>query len=244
MGPTVNGLAAVTTPRLQLWLFTAVVFLVTASLVGVAFEALVRRLRAARRDGYRERACADFADAVALWDFDGADEIAALVFAGSEGGGVRGSCHERRGRERVIEWDERTRFALPLEEVRRQFIEPAATGFWFPDMERVPRGGGIDLLLGPGEPIRVRLFEAWTPELDSCSFTGESSAFRVSGCLDLRTVIVSAREADDVATATEAWVHVEAPASEEARQALARARTIVREGLGRMAAELNPIGPR
>jgi hypothetical protein len=244
MGPTINELAAVITDRLQQWLFAAAVLLLTVSVVGLACEALVRRRRAARGRRFLERACADFADAVALGDFDGADEAVVLVLAGNEPGGAQGSRRWRRGRGRVIEWDERKRFALPLEKVRHQFVEPAATGFWFPEMERAPEGGGIDVLLGPGESNPVRLSESWTPELDGCSFTGEVASFRVSGSLAFRTVIVSAREAGDAVAATEARVHVEATDSAEARQALARARTIVRDGLGRMAAELNPIGPR
>jgi hypothetical protein len=243
MGPTINGLAAVITDRLQQWLFAAAVLLLTVSVVGPACEALVRRLRAARGKRFLERACADFADAVALGDFDGADETTGLVFAGSEAGGARGSRHGRRGRGRVIEWDERKRFARPLGEVRPQSVDRTATGFWFPDMKRVPGGGGIDVLLGPGDLIRVRSVETWTPELDGCSFTGGGSAFRVSGCLDLRTVIVGAREAGDVRTATEACP-CGGPDSEEACEVLARARTIIRDGLGRMAAELSPIGPR
>lgn len=243
MGPNITGPAAVIADRLQLWIFTAAVLLLIVSVVGVGFEALVRRLRVTSSTRRRERVCADFADAVALGDFDGAEAIAVLAFAGSEARGVQGSRGGRPGRTRVIEWDERKRFALPLEEVRRQFVEPMAIGFWFPDMERAPDGGGIEVLLGPGEPNRVSLSETWTPELDGCSFTGEGSSFRVYGRLDFRTVIVSVREPGDVDTATEARVHVETCDSEEARQALAPARTIVRDGLGRMAAELNPIGP-
>jgi hypothetical protein len=190
MGPTIYGPAAAFADRLLLWMLAAAVLLLTLSLAGVAFEAIVRRRQAARASRFRARACADFADAVALEDFHRADEIAALVLPGSEAGGVGGSRDGRPDRGPVIEWDERKRFALPLPEVRRQFVEPAAAGHWFPEMERVPGGDGVDLLLGPGEPIRVRLSETWTPELDGCSFTGEGSAFGVSGHLDLRTVMV------------------------------------------------------
>jgi hypothetical protein len=242
---SINGAAGVgvVTDWLQLWIFRGAALLLTVSVFGCAFEGLVRRLRTASGIRLLERACVDFADAVALGDLDGAETIAALVFAGRE---ARGSRRGRCGRRQVIEWDERKRFALPLEKVRLQFIEPAATGFWFPEMERAPEGGRIDVLLGPGESNRVRLSESWTPELDGCSFTGEAASFRVSGRLELRTVNVGAgaREPDDTTTATEARVHVEAPDSDRTRQALARARTIVRDGLGRMAAELDRTGPR
>jgi hypothetical protein len=142
----------------------------------------------------------------------------------------------------VLGWDERKVFALPLDEVRRQFLDPAASSFWFPDFLRVSHGGRVDLLLGPRDPIRLTLVsETWSDDLNDASFTAACPAFELSGYLTLRAVIAGTSPSGEMRGAVEVWIHMETTESPQGRIALARAQTATRDGLGRMAAELNPL---
>ncbi len=142
----------------------------------------------------------------------------------------------------MIEWDERKLFAVSMDDVRRQFLDPEAIAFWFPGLERVAHDGRVDLVLGPTEPIRLALVsEVWTPDLDGLSFTAACAGFQITGYLTLRTVIARAAPSGEMQAALEVWVHMETTDSPEGRRALARTHGVVHDGLGRMAAELNPV---
>jgi hypothetical protein len=194
----------------------------------------------ARSGKLRRRACRAFADAVASGDLEGADVLVARALgpAGSEPtpSGVRDPLLD------VVEWDERKLFAVGMDDVRRQFQDPAASSFWFMGIERVAHDGRVDLVLGPWDPIRLTLVsEVWSPEGDGLSFTAACAGFQISGYLTFRTVLARAMPTGEMESALEVWVHMETTDSPDGRRALARARGVVHDGLGRMAAELNPL---
>jgi hypothetical protein len=201
--------------------------------------------RAHQRRWRGRRACRDFAGAVARGDFRAADLVAAHVLEYRD----RRDQAARAGRSRardleleVVEWDERKVFALSIDDVRRQFVDPGSLAFWFPGMERLAHDGRVDIVLGAPEPVRLRLVtETWTPELDGMTFTAGCPDFQIDGYLTFRTLIASAAAEGGMRTAVEVWVHMEATGSVGGRRALARARGVVHDGLGRMAAELNPL---
>ena len=211
------------------WLIVWVVVLVAttaaAGICGLVASGLRQgdRRKATRESGAALRASRRFADLIASGDFDAAEAAAKQAFANAQG-------------SRVVEWNESAILGLSLEEARRELTEPESAATWFPDVQRVDRGEVVEVVLGGGDPVRLRVIsEAWTPDLDGVVFETTGGAFSICGSLSLRTV-VTGTDARRLKTAIEVLVHMETIDVPEARRALARARLITGDGLSRMAA--------
>ncbi len=235
MGPPMQVPQTVAFEWLELAALVAIGVMLLAVTLSLAADG-PSRIAGPRRTGGRgrtNRACRHFAEAVARGDLEAADRAASLAL-----GAPRAGRHRDRDRA-VIGWDERKLFVVPVEEIRRQFTDPAANEFWFPDVHRRPHGGHIDVFLGTSDPIRLTLeSETWTPQ--DLSFTATHGDVRIAGHLSLRTVVTGATP-EEIRAGVEVWIHMETTDTADGRRVLARALNATRDGLGRMAAELNPL---
>jgi hypothetical protein len=178
-----------------------------------------------RRDSASARR---FAELVAQGDFEAAESIARDVFAG-------------RRLVRVVEWDERAVLALSMEQVRRELTDPELAATWFPDARRSTPGDDLELAVGPDERLHLAVAsEEWTEDRDGLTWQAVTASFALRGSLSLRTLLTHPAGSQEMTTAVEVAVHMEAPDEPEARRALAAARAITHQGLGRLSALLSP----
>ena len=241
MGPTTQLPQVIPIEWLALILLAAVCFLVLVlALVpapGDPAGGVVSTV--APRAKVRRRACRAFADAVARGDLEEADAMAARALEPAGHGPAR---QPDPAAPDVIESGRAE--AVRRLDGRRAPPVPGSGGdrLLVPGLERVAHDGRVDLVLGPTEPIRLALVsEVWTPDLDGLSFTAACAGFQISGYLTLRTVIARSAPPGGHADGARGLGRHGDHRFPGGRRALARTHGVVHDGLGRMAAELNPV---
>lgn len=134
----------------------------------------------------------------------------------------------------LLERDRQLLLATPIGDIEPLLAGPAAIASWFAPMRRSAVTSGDVVVELPDDGLRLHARESWHPEHRALLFEADRPPIR--GFVTFRSVILP-----EAGIGTEIWIHLETPASRQARRQLAAIEALLDSGLAHMAAELDRV---